>query len=271
MGDAESYFSSGLTQYFYIGELNGERISCISVVKYGERFAFVGYYIVIESQRGKGYGMKTWKHALAFVGDQCNVALDGVLSMEEDYVRSGFHRDSLTHRYDIVTRTGLQALAKVEPPAGVKIINASLVDFQKLLAYDTEVFGFDRAHLLASLIALCQECSWAAIQSDQVVGYLILRKTVHVAKDGYRVAPLLADSTPIARSLFKMAFEFVACDSSQHIVAIDIPVQLNPESIDLAKNELTGNLALETVRMHTKGLVVVPWKKVYGFFNVEIG
>ena len=50
--EAECYLSAGLTPYFYIGELKGERISCMSLVRHGESSVIGGYNIVHKSYRG---------------------------------------------------------------------------------------------------------------------------------------------------------------------------------------------------------------------------
>ena len=50
-------------QGFFVGELNGKVISCISCVKYNDNYSFLGFYIVDSAFRGKGYGMKIWKHS----------------------------------------------------------------------------------------------------------------------------------------------------------------------------------------------------------------
>ena len=57
--EAECYFSAGLTSYFYIGELNGKRIGCASLVKHGESEAIGSYYIIAKPYRGSGFGKKT--------------------------------------------------------------------------------------------------------------------------------------------------------------------------------------------------------------------
>ena len=61
---------------FFVGELNREPISCMSVVKHTEKFAFLGHFIVDEPYRGRGYGVLTWKAALASINESYNTAGD---------------------------------------------------------------------------------------------------------------------------------------------------------------------------------------------------
>jgi len=50
---------------FLMGWLGTVRIGCISVVKYGTDFAFLGLYIVHPAHRGKGYGKAIWDAGIA--------------------------------------------------------------------------------------------------------------------------------------------------------------------------------------------------------------
>src|SRR5271169_1514028 len=61
---------------FYIGELDGVAASTVSVVNYDDRFAFLGFYIVRPDLRGCGYGLRTWRAAIAHAGSR-TIGLDG--------------------------------------------------------------------------------------------------------------------------------------------------------------------------------------------------
>ena len=55
-----SYFALYYKNYpscFYVGLLNDEIISIISVVEYENKNAFVGCYITLKKYRGQGYGI----------------------------------------------------------------------------------------------------------------------------------------------------------------------------------------------------------------------
>jgi len=47
---------------FLIGRLDGTPLACISVVRYGAGFGFLGYYIARPEIRGKGYGKALLAH-----------------------------------------------------------------------------------------------------------------------------------------------------------------------------------------------------------------
>ena len=70
--EAECYFSAGLTPYFYIGELKGKRIGCVSLVRHGETMAFVGYRILAKPFREEGYGERLAEFVES-LGDKRNI------------------------------------------------------------------------------------------------------------------------------------------------------------------------------------------------------
>src|SRR5260221_1744673 len=74
---------------FLVGRVDGEPIGCISAVSYGGTFGFIGFYIVVPRERGKGHGFALWRAAMARLARH-NIGLDGVLAQQANYRRSGF-------------------------------------------------------------------------------------------------------------------------------------------------------------------------------------
>ena len=74
--DAAAFHAADPTG-FLMGTLDGDPVSSISVVKYGEDFAFLGLYICRPDLRGRGYGMRVWRAGMEHAGDRV-VGLDGV-------------------------------------------------------------------------------------------------------------------------------------------------------------------------------------------------
>ena len=77
--DHESFFAADKTGFF-VGELDGQVVGCMSAVKYSTDYAFIGHYIVDEPYRGKGYGLAITDAVLASLPDGCNI---GANSIEE--------------------------------------------------------------------------------------------------------------------------------------------------------------------------------------------
>ncbi len=82
---------------FFVGVIGEVPVGCISVVRYGESFAFLGLYIVHPEFR-KGYGKALWNKAMAFAGNR-TIGLDGVVAQQENYRRRGTEMAYRTVRY----------------------------------------------------------------------------------------------------------------------------------------------------------------------------
>ena len=61
--DAECFMACDPTAGF-VGEFNGKPNGCITVAKYGDRFAFGGCYFVNKEFRGREYGKKIYDAAM---------------------------------------------------------------------------------------------------------------------------------------------------------------------------------------------------------------
>ncbi|WP_292796013.1 GNAT family N-acetyltransferase [Nostoc sp. NMS7] len=83
--DVDNFYSAD-PGGFLIGELNGQPISCISVVRYSNKFNFIGIYIVKPEERKRGFGLKTWLEAFKLIPNQ-PAALDAVLEQVKNYQR----------------------------------------------------------------------------------------------------------------------------------------------------------------------------------------
>ena len=270
--DPECCFLAGLTPYFWIGELNGKRISCVAVVKYGENTAFRGCYLVDKPYRGHGYGLKTWRTALASIGDQCNSIGATVPKMAERLEKVGFRRGYTVKRYAFTAPRALEGLASSQlPPSIAQILPASQADFEKLFVYGADMLGTSQAckSLLAAWLSHAQESSWVAIgNKGEVVGYLIVSETAHFSVDGYCIAPFFADSTPIARSLLKEAVQFASANNPVQMF-LDIAVDFNTEGVSILEKEVGAKSVDEYVLVYTKDLPDKALCKVFGFGSLE--
>src|ERR1700751_4290157 len=83
---------------FFIGELDGAPAATVSCVNYGEGFAFLGFYIVREDLRGRGFGLAIWNAAIAHAGPRV-IGLDGVVAQQQNYRKSGFKLAYANVRY----------------------------------------------------------------------------------------------------------------------------------------------------------------------------
>lgn len=88
LSDAHSFYAAD-PKGFFLGELDGAPIGCVSAIAYDQEYGFLGFYIVRPPYRGRGFGMQLWDAAMAYMAGR-NVGLDGVVAQQENYRKSGF-------------------------------------------------------------------------------------------------------------------------------------------------------------------------------------
>ena len=272
--EAECYFSAGLTPYFYIGELKGERISCMSLVRHGESSVIGGYNIVHKSYRGQGYGRKMMEVGLKNLSDQCNIQTLAPRSSINPYQKHGYQSGWIVNSYQFTASRGVEGLASCQlPPSVEQILPASQVDFEKLFAYSADMLGSSQTCklLLAAWLCHLQESSWAAIDKNgEMVGYLIMSKTTRFTEDGYCIAPFFADSPAIARCLLKVAVEFAGENYPNHNNFAEIPVDYNPEGVSILEKEIGAKLIVDYTFMANKEIPNKPLSKVFSFASTQV-
>lgn len=235
---------------FLIGEMDGEPVGCISVVTYGGRFAFLGFYIVRPSFRGHGFGRRIWQAGMARLAGR-NVGLDGVVAQQDNYRRSGFRYAYANHRFEGVG-------GGIAPDATVDL---AAVPFAELTAYDTAIFTERREAFLRAWIALPESRAIGVMRKGRLAGYGVLR----ACRTGHKIGPLFADDGEVAETLFAALCATVPGEA----VFLDVP-QPNGAAMDMAARHGMAP-AFETARMYTDGDPGVPLAKVFSVTTFELG
>lgn len=236
---------------FFLGRAGGEPVSAISVVNYGADYAFLGCYLVRPDLRGHGYGLATWKTALAHAGNR-TVGLDGVVAQQHNYRRSGFELAHRTARF-----TGTAPAAEIPPDVHA----VSPGDLADLAAYDSACTPADRPRFLARWLTGPGHHAFVRRTGDRVTGYGVIRP----GHDRPRIGPLFADTPGDARALFAAltgAFPGIA-------VAIDVP---EPHKAAVAMVEQAGfTPSFETARMYTGPVRPHAQDRIFGITTLELG
>ncbi|WP_405886022.1 GNAT family N-acetyltransferase [Streptomyces sp. NBC_01136] len=248
--DAPSFFAQDPAGFF-IGRIGGQPVSAVSVVTYGADYAFLGFYLVRPDRRGRGYGLTTWKTALAHAGGR-TVGLDGVVAQQDNYRRSGFELAYRTVRF-----TGTVPTAQT--PSGVRPANAA--DFASITAYDSACYPADRPHFLGRWLTGPGHRPFVRVADGRLTGYAMIRP----ALDCPRIGPLFADTADDARALLVA----LAADVPGGELAIDIP-ETNAAGIALAE-EFGLAPSFETARMYTGPVRPFAGDRVYGVTTLELG
>ena len=250
--DAHAFFAAD-PGAFLIGRLDGEPVVCISVAKYGQAFGFLGFYIARPPVRGKGFGIQVWRAGMARLAGR-NVGLDGVVAQQANYRKSGFRS-----AWNNIRQEGTPASAP--PPAGVSLLDARSVAFDKLAAYDRRFFPEARDSFLASWITLPERAAMVALRDGELAGFAVMR----ACQAASRVGPLFAESPEIAASLISS----LAAKTGAIAVAVDMPDNNKP-AIALAER-IGLKPSFETARMYTGPDPKVDYAGLFGVTSLELG
>jgi hypothetical protein len=237
---------------FLIGRIGGEPVVSISVTRYGAGFGFLGCYIARSQVRGKGYGLQIWNAGMKRLADR-NVGLDGVPAQQANYRKSGYRLAWNNARHE-----GVPAAAPM--PAGVSVVDARSLPFDRLAAYDRRFFPEARDSFLAPWITAPERTALAALKDGKLVGFGVVRAAVTAS----RIGPLYAASPEIAAALIgKLAAALPGP------VAVDVP-DFNKAASRLAE-QLGLRPAFEAARMYTGPDPTIDRAGLFGVTSFELG
>jgi len=238
---------------FFVGSIGEVPVGSISVVKYGESFAFLGLYIVHPDFRGKGYGKAIWEAGIASAGDR-TIGLDGVAAQQDNYRKAGFEPASSTIRYGGVA-TSLPVSTLVAQP----VLDSRLEGLQR---YDSAIFPQPRDAFLAAWCTGRKGRRSAVVRkSGKIRGYGTIRRCY----EGYKIGPLFANDADSAAALLA---ELIP-EAKGAAIFIDIPAE-NHEAVALAEG-LGLQPVFETTRMYRGPAPAIPLKHVFGVTTLELG
>jgi ribosomal protein S18 acetylase RimI-like enzyme len=247
--DADCFYSTD-PQGFFIGELNDEPVGCVSAVAYNDSFGFIGLYIIQPEFRGKGFGIQLWKTAMMYLGNR-NIGLDGVISQQENYKKSGFRLVYRNTRYEGIGEGYTSKCA----------VDLTDLPFEDLVAYDAILFSVRRPKFLKLWINQPEGAALAFLKNDKLAGYGVLR----ACRNGFKIGPLFADKKEIADDLFNALAGKVAGET----IFLDTP-DINSAAVALAKLH-DMRMVFETARMYTKEPHLLQLHRVYGVTSLELG
>ncbi|MFG2549269.1 GNAT family N-acetyltransferase [Streptomyces sp. NPDC048581] len=250
VADSAAFFAQD-PEGFFIGRIDGEPVSAISVVNYGADYAFLGWYLVRRDVRGRGYGLTTWKTALAHAENR-TVGLDGVVAEQDNYRRSGFEPAHRTFRF-----TGTAPAA--EAPADVRAVRPE--DLAEIIAYDGACTPADRPRFVEHWLTGPGHHAVVRRDGDRVTGYGVIRP----GQDCPRIGPLFADTPEDARALLAA----LTAQAAGREVAIDVP-ETNAAAVALAE-EAGFKPSFETARMYTGPVRSYARERVFGVTTLELG
>ncbi len=250
--DADCFYAAD-PNGFLVGLLGDEPIASVSVVKYGDFFGFLGFYIVKPGYRGKGHGIEIWNAGLRYLGGR-TIGLDGVVAQQDNYRKSGFTLAYRNIRY--------QGTGGAQHQADSGIVPLSTLPFAEICAYDKPFFPDNRLEFLRCWIDRPQGTALGILRNGKLAGYGVLR----ICRSGYKVGPLFADSSAFAERLF-LALKAHVPEGAP--IFLDTPA-VNSAAVDLAQRH-SMIVAFETARMYRGKSPDLPLNRLFGVTTFELG
>lgn len=254
VSDADAFFATD-PGGFLIGLLNDVPIGCVSAVRYGQSFGFLGFYIVTPEYRGCGYGLQLWSSALEQLGAR-NIGLDGVKEQQAKYRKSGFKFAYSNIRYAWHKR--LQS----RPATAPNVVSVRQVEAGSIARYDRLCFPASRPTFLGAWLNQPGSVALAWWENNAIRGYGVIRR----CRDGWRVGPLFADNREIAELLLLALTHEI---SSEEPVYLDVP-EVNAEAMRLAA-DFGMSEVFSTARMYSRHLPDIETERIFGVTTFELG
>jgi hypothetical protein len=248
----DACFAAADPEGFLIGELEGAPAAIVSCVNYSSSFAFLGFYIVREDLRGRGYGLRIWNAAVAHAGPRV-IGLDGVVAQQQNYRKSGFELAYANVRY------GGTVAAPGVPQAGV--IALAEVPLATVEAYDATVFPAPRTAFLRAWIGSPGHVGRALMRDGELAGWGVIRP----CRKGRKIGPLVADNRATAEVVLSALLASVGGGE----IFLDIP-SLNRDAVALVQ-DLGLVPVFETARMYTGAIPPLRLERAFGITTFELG
>lgn len=237
---------------FLIGLVADRPAACISGVRYGSDFAFVGFYIVRPDLRGRGYGWRIWRAMMERLTGR-TLGLDGVVDQQPNYRRSGFvfaHRN-VRHEGTTGGKASIDA-----------IVDLADLPFAEVQAYDRAFFPADRESFLSAWLDQPERVALGLKPDEALEGFGVIRG----CRSGYKIGPLYGDSPDGAERLFQALCARVEPGQP---VYLDTP-EPNREAVALAERHGMQPV-FETARMYTESAPELPLDRWFGVTSFELG
>lgn len=245
-------FAAADPEGFLLGDFDGVPAATISCVHYGDEFAFLGFYIVREDLRGRGYGMSMWNAAIAHAGGRV-IGLDGVVGQQANYAKSGFKLAYANIRF------GGPAPALAPSTSGV--LGLEQVPFALVEADDATVFPGPRPAFLRAWIEGSGHVGRALMREGRLAAWGVIRP----CRTGRKIGPLIADDRAAAETVLAALLSAEAGGE----IFLDVPAA-NEEALALAQG-LGLAPVFETARMYTGPIRPLQLQRIFGVTTFELG
>lgn len=264
VGDVAIYRQTD-RQGLWVGWLGNEPVGCIAGVRYNASYGFIGLFLVVPPQRGRGYGLQLWRHALQHLADVPCVGLEAAPDRIDDYAGWGFAPASPTTRWQRLAATGKPAPSPAAPEPPWCLLEGGAIPAAAVQRFDAEREPSPRPHFLRQWLRHPAGTVLALVDRRGVChGFGRVRPCLLADGDGWRLGPLVAESPAAAVALLEGLLQ-----RHPGTVLIDAP------GANAAAAPLLTSLGFapvsRTLRMYRGVPPAVSLADVYGLACLELG
>jgi ribosomal-protein-alanine N-acetyltransferase len=275
VGDVAIYRATD-RQGVWVGWLGAEPVGCIAGVRYSAAYGFIGLFLVVPEQRGNGYGVQLWRHALHHLADLPCIGLEAAPDRVADYAGWGFAPASPTTRWQRTGEAGaLTPSFQGAPAAGGAdqtsggaswcLLAGAAIPERAVQRFDAQREPTPRPHFLRQWLRHPAGTVHALVdRAGHCHGFGRIRPCLLREGEGWRIGPLVTDHPAAARALLEGLLQH-----HPGVVLIDAPGanRLAPPLL-----EALGFAPLsQTLRMYRGEAPTVSLADVYGLACLELG
>jgi len=301
VGDVAIYRQTD-RQGLWVGWLAQEPVGCIAGVRYNNAYGFIGLFLVAPPHRGRGYGVRLWRHVLDHLADLPCIGLEAAPDRIEDYAGWGFVPASATTRWQRGAELGepqapcefgtagqdalgqasclesalrMAATSALEsrsaPPdrgAGVRpwcLLEGRHIPEAAVQRFDALREPSPRPHFLHQWLQHPAGTVHALLdRTGACRGFGRIRPCLLQQGEGWRIGPLVADEPAVARALLEGLLQ-----RHPGVVLLDVP-GANAEAAPLLE-QLGFVPVSSTLRMYRGAVPSTSLADVYGLACLELG
>ena len=244
---------------FIGGFIDDKLVACISSVRYGTGFGFMGFYIVDAPYRGQGYGLQVWQAALDHLQGVACIGLDGVVTQQDNYRKSGFIYAHRNMRFE-----GRAPFSRIAAPllAMERLVPLAEIPHHALSDLDARHFPTPRPLFLEGWLQQPGHVGLAIMRGHVLCAYGVIRPCAV----GYKIGPLFAEGPDQARNLILTLCQNLKAGTP---VYLDLPAT-NQAAVQLAA-DLDMTMVFETARMYNGPAPQLPTEQIFGITSFELG
>jgi hypothetical protein len=252
LNDAEFYFKAD-SSGFIIALLNEQLAGCISAISYSESFAFIGFHLIAEEFRNRGFENYLLQVVLQKFGG-INIGLNSVEHNVEYYESFGFKPAHKILRYEGIVN------GNYEPCEN--IISPFIKKYDLLYDYEKKFFPADRKLFMYQWMNQPGSMLLAKFADNEYKGFGLFLPCL----TGYKIAPLICDDLSTAEKVISNLLYNLQKDTRFYL---DVPE--NNENALILAEKLNMKLITKTVRMYSQTVPAIGIKNIYGFTSFELG